>query len=83
MSTSSDGQPKLVRNETVYPGTRNICFVNSVVQLLSKSGIKLFLLQELPDLVTKSPHDYEVSRELACIYTNQGEGPQSAARLRR
>ena len=78
------GQPKLVRDEEHYPGTRNICFVNATVQLLSVSGIATFLSTELPDLLsTASPQDFPVARSLASIYSDQAGEIQSAASLRR
>ena len=84
--TSGHGlcQPRLVRDETLYPGTQNICFVNASVQLLSVSGIATFLRSELPDFLSNAkPQDYSVSRALASLYSGQSDGVQSAASLRR
>ena len=78
------GQPRLVRDEERFSGTQNICFVNASVQLLSVSGIATFLRTKLPNLLsTATTQDYPAARALAILYSGQGGGEQSAARLRR
>ena len=78
------GQPRLVRDKERFSGTQNICFVNASVQLLSVSSIATFLRTELPNLLsTATTQDYPAARALAILYSGQGGGEQSAARLRR
>ena len=58
---------------------QNLCFSNSVVQLLSQTEIKSFLLAE----ITSQPNStLETAQELARLYRNQGK-VDSTEKLRR
>ena len=75
------GQPKLINNTCLE--TRNLCYVNCIIQLLSESGIKEFIKNELPGLLINArPQDYPTARALFSLY-NEGEEDKSAAELRR
>ena len=75
------GQPRLINNNV--SDTRNICYVNSIVQMISNTGIRDFMKKELPDiLITARPEDYPTARALFSLYKEGGE-VKSAAQLRR
>ena len=64
--------------------TRNDCFVNSVIQLLSVTDYASFLRTQFLNIVVGThPQSYRVSRELAKLFNAQTHGTKSAATLRR
>ena len=80
------GQPLLVRNENLFPRTRNICFLNSSLQILSVSGLGEYFKTVFPEhLVGDSSEDYQTARALTRLLKEQSQNAvkQSAAELRR
>ena len=73
---------KLVNNRN--EGTRNICFVNSVVQLFRMTGFATFILTQLPPLLDGHPiSSYKGCRALLNLYSEQTARERSAAFIRK
>ena len=72
-------QLRLINNKS--QGTRNICFVNSVLQLLRKTGYAAFICDEL-SFENEPPGSYELSRALSNLYKEKTTHGRSAAYIR-
>ena len=79
---SQDNNLRLMNNRTLE--TRNICFVNSVIQLLRGTGYESFLKMQLePVLIGATGDSYKLCRALADLYCAQNRGEASAASVRK
>ena len=75
----SSGQIRLINNKS--KGTRNICFINSVLQLLRKTGFADILSDQLI-LHDKTPGNFKLSRALSNLYKEKTTRERSAAYIR-
>ena len=73
------GQLRLVNNTS--KGTRNICFINSVLQLLRRTGYGAFLCDQL-SLQGEPPGSYKLCRALSNLYKQKTTRERSAAYIR-
>ncbi len=79
---SRDNHLRLMNNRTIE--TRNICFVNSVTQLLRGTGYESFLKIQLQPLLLGTTGDcYKLCRALAALYCGQNKGEVSTAPVRK
>ena len=81
-SHNRENHLRLMNNRTLE--TRNICFVNSAVQLLRATGFKDFIEMQLPPLLLGSTGDkYKLCSALETLYCGQNRGEASAAPIRK
>ena len=73
---------RLINNRS--QATRNICFANSVVQLLRSSGYALLLRTQFPQFILGKPLScYQGCKALFSLYSEQSNRERSAASLRK
>ena len=80
---SRNHELRLINNKSKE--TRMICFVNSVIQLLRRSGYASFLNINLQHLlgISTGGHRYQLGQALAALYSGQNSGEVSAAPIRK
>ena len=78
MEIGDDKILKLINNENV--ATANICYINSSIQLMKKTGYVKFILSNICELPTK---DKEVCHELYNLICNDSSKAKSAGLIRK
>ena len=72
---------RLINNRS--EATRNICFANSIIQLMQKSGYALLLRTQFQQFIAGKPDIYQGCKALYSLYCEQSNRERSAASVRK